>query len=367
MYTSRRSWIKQASLAAAALGMGNTLTAMPTLNNENPTGRMILLNSNENAFGPSPAAVKAMMSAASKSNRYSDDEVRELIRKIAAFQQVAPENIIMSAGSSEILGQTTLLAAKMGGNAVTAEPSFNPWTRLAKEFGVKVTSVPLTGEYKLDLEKMRAAIDAETRMIYVCNPNNPIGNFIEFAKLRSFVEECSTKCMVLVDEAYTEFAELPSMASIAVTNPNIIVAKTFSKIYGLAGARIGYAIAHPETIRKFEAMQSWPNGQLGQVNVAAASAALDDQAFVKSCREKTAELRKFCADTFKKLNLDYIPSYTSFMMFNVDRIKCDYSAAMQKQNIMVQHRNHFGGKWCRVSMGTMDEMKLFAKALENIC
>jgi histidinol-phosphate aminotransferase len=308
-----------------------------------------------------------MVAAAAKSNRYSDDEVKDLVKKLAKFHGVAPENIIMSAGSSEILGQTTLLAAQQGGNAITAEPSFNPWMRLAKEFGVEVRSIPLTGEYKLDIDKMRGAMDAKTRMVYVCNPNNPVGNYIEFEKLRGFVEECSSKALVLVDEAYTEFADLPSMAKQATSNKNIVVAKTFSKIYGLAGARIGYAIGHPDTIARFASMQSWPNGQLGQVNVAAAMAALDDQAFVRSCREKTAACRQFAADTFKKLDLAYIPSSTSFMMFNVDKIKCDYPAAMQKQNIMVQHRNHFGGKWCRVSMGTMEEMKLFAKALENIC
>lgn len=364
--TSRRHWLKQASLTAAALGLGRSLQALPATH-EVPAGSMILLNSNENPFGPSPSVIKAMVDAAAKSNRYSDDEVKDLVKKLARHHEVSPQNIIMSAGSSEILGQTTLLAAQKGGNAITAEPSFNPWTRLAREFGVNVKSIPLTEEYKLDLNKMRGAIDAQTRMIYVCNPNNPVGNYIEFEKLRAFVEECSEKAMVLVDEAYTEFAELPSMAKMAVSNPNIVVAKTFSKIYGLAGARIGYAIAHPDTIARFSAMQSWPNGQLGQVNVAAAMAALDDQAFVRSCREKTAACRQFSAETFKKLGLAHIPSSTSFMMFNVDKIKCDYPAAMQKQNIMVQHREHFGGKWCRVSMGTMEEMKLFARALENIC
>jgi len=366
MHTSRRNWLKQASLSAAALGLGRSLDAMP-LPEKDPAGRMIFLNSNENAFGPSPSVVRAMTAAAVKSNRYSDDEVKELVRSIAAFHGVAPENIIMSAGSSEILGQTALLAAKQGGNAITAEPSFNPWTRLAKEFGLAVNAVPLTKTFRLDLDAMRTAIDAQTRMMYLCNPNNPVGNSYVFEEISAFAEECSQKCMVLVDEAYTEFANIPSMAKLAAANRHIIVAKTFSKIYGLAGARIGYAIAHPETIRKFEALQSWPNGQLGQVNVAAAMAALKDQAFVKSCCEKTAQCRNFCYETFQKLELPYIPSDTSFIMFNVDRIQCDYPAAMQKQNIMVQHRNHFGGKWCRVSMGTLDEMKAFARALEKIC
>ena len=365
--TSRREWLRNTSLSLAALSIGNNLTAMPTLRREDPSGRIILLNSNENAFGPSPSVVNAMQEIAGKSNRYSDDEVKLLIKKLAAFHKVAPENIIMSAGSSEILGQTTLMAAQQGGSAVTAEPSFNPWTRMAAAFGVKVISVPVDKEFKLDLLAMRAAIAPDTRMVYVCNPNNPVGTVINIEPLRAFVEEASKKCLVLVDEAYTEFSNFQSLSALAITNPNIIIAKTFSKIYGLAGARIGYAIAHPATIKKFETLQSWPNGQLGQVNVAAASAALDDQDFVKMCRDKTAELRQFCGQTFDKLKLPYIPSVTSFMMFNIDSIKCNYQEAMEKQNIMVQHRNHFGGKWCRVSIGTMDEMKVFAKALENIC
>lgn len=366
MPTSRRDWLKQTSLAVAGLGLGNTLAAEPPLL-RNPSGRIILLNSNENAFGPSPKVVQAMAKAAVRSNRYPDDEVAVLVKKLAVHHLVSPEHLIMSAGSSEILGQVTLMAAKMKGNAVTAEPSFNPWMKLAGEFGLAVTRVPLDGEHKLDLEKMRAAINSETRMIYICNPNNPVGNYIEYEKLKAFVEECSTKCLVLVDEAYTEFAQLPSLSSLAITNRNVIIAKTFSKIYGLAGARIGYAIAHPETIKRFESLQSWANGAVSQVTVAAASAALDDQAFVNYCREKTAETREICYTSLKKLKLEYIPSSTSFMLFNIEPIKCDYSAAMQKQNIMVQHRNHFGGKWCRVSMGTIEEMKIFTKALENIC
>ncbi|TAG98538.1 MAG: aminotransferase class I/II-fold pyridoxal phosphate-dependent enzyme, partial [Sphingobacteriales bacterium] len=196
---------------------------MPTLRKEDPSGRIILLNSNENAFGPSPSVVKAMQEIVGKSNRYSDDEVKLLIKKLAAFHKVAPENIIMSAGSSEILGQTTLMAAQQGGSAVTAEPSFNPWMRMAAAFGVKVISVPVDKEFKLDLLAMRAAIAPDTRMVYVCNPNNPIGTVINIEPLRAFVEEASKKCLVLVDEAYTEFSNFQSLSALAITNPNIIV------------------------------------------------------------------------------------------------------------------------------------------------
>jgi len=365
MTSSRRTWLRQAAFSLAAVSMGGSLCAEPAA--PKPKTGLILLNSNENAFGPSKKVIQAMTLAASRSNRYPRDEGRSLAAKIAAHHGVSTENIVMTAGSSEILGHMTLLVARARGNAVTAEPSFNPWIGIAESFGVPVKRIPVDHERRLDLQKMLSAIDGETKLVYVCNPNNPVGNFIEHNKLRSFVEECSKKCMVVVDEAYTEFTGIPSLADLTLGNRNVVVAKTFSKIHGLAGARIGYAIAHPDTISQFNAIQSWPNGDISQVSMEAASAALDDKEFVNYCASKTAEAREKLYATLKELRLEYIPSVTSFVMFNIDPIRCDYEQAMNKKNILVQHRKHFGGKWCRVSMGTLEEMDLFCKSLREIC
>jgi histidinol-phosphate aminotransferase len=209
-------------------------------------------------------------------------------------------------------------------------------------------------------------MDSDTRMMYVCNPNNPVGNYVLDHLLRDFVTECSKKCMVLVDEAYTEFPDVPSLIDLAVQNPNIVIAKTFSKIYGLAGARIGYIIAHPDTIKKAGALQPWPDANVSTATVAAASAALKDQAFVKDCRMKIAQARELCNKTFKELSLEYIPSHTNFILFYIDKIGSDFSKKMQAKNIYVQYREHFGGKWCRVSMGTIEEMQSFCSALKSI-
>jgi len=213
---------------------------------------------------------------------------------------------------------------------------------------------------------MWSAIDSNTRMVYLCNPNNPVGTYIEDHLMRAFATECSKKCMVLVDEAYTEFPEIPSLKDLAVNNPNVIVAKTFSKIYGLAGARIGYIIAHPDTIKKLTALQPWPDANVNATAIAAASAALKDQDFVKSCRTKIKDAREMCYRTFKELSLEYIPSHTNFILFNIDKIKGDLTKQMQVKNIYLQYRQHFGGKWCRVSIGTIEEMQTFCSALKSI-
>jgi histidinol-phosphate aminotransferase len=240
------------------------------------------------------------------------------------------------------------------------------WNGQPETFGLKFNRVPLNADRQLDLEKMLGQIDADTRMMYVCNPNNPTGKYVEHQKLKDFVLESSKKSIVLVDEAYTEFAGLPSLAEEAVKNPNIIVAKTFSKIYGLAGARVGYAIAHPDTINKLASLQAWRDMSVSMVTAAAASASIDDQDFVKDCAAKTAKARELCYNCFKELGFEYIPSNTSFILFNIEKIKGDYPAQMQAKNIFVQYRNHFGGKWCRVSMGTIEEMQEFCSALKTI-
>jgi len=362
--SSRRQWLRNTTTALAGVSLAPAIFA--TEKERYRAAGIILLNGNENAYGPSAAARKAMTEVTGNSNRYPDDQVSALKKQIAEFWNVGMENILFGAGSSEFLGLVSLLVSSNKGTIITAEPSYRVWNGQAGSFGLGFKRIPVATDKTLDLAGMTSAIDDHTRMIYVCNPNNPIGTYVEDQLLRNFVNECSKKCMVLVDEAYTEFADLPSLKDLAVKNPNIVVAKTFSKIYGLAGARIGYVIAHPATIKKISAFQPWPDANISAVTIAAASAALKDQGFVKDCKEKIVQARELCYKTFKELSLEYIPSHTNFILFNIDKITGDFTKRMEEKNIFVQFRNHFGGKWCRVSMGTIDEMKTFCTALKEI-
>lgn len=362
--SSRRQWLKNTATVFAGISVAPSLFA--TERERLRAEGKILLNGNENAYGPSAATRKAMMDALGSSNRYPDDAVHELRQQLAEFNGVEKENILMGAGSSEFLGLVPLLVSSKKGNIISAEPSYRIWNGQAETFGLNFKRIALANDKTLNLGEMMSAMDNDTRMIFVCNPNNPVGTYVEDHLLRNFVSESSKKCMVLVDEAYTEYASLPSLKDLAVKNQNIVVAKTFSKIYGLAGARFGYVIAHPDTIKKLAVFQPWPNANVSMATAAAASAALKDQAFVKDCREKAALARQMCYDCFKQLSFDYIPSSTNFILFNIDKIRGDFTKQMEAKNIFVQFRNHFGGKWCRVSMGTLDEMQQFCAALKNI-
>ena len=362
---SRRNWLKTTATLVAGIGISPRLIAEEK--KIFAPGDVIWLNSNENAYGPSTATRKAMIDALSSSNRYPDEVLPKLNKQIADFYQVGSENVLLGAGGSEILALTSLLAASQKkGNVIAPDPTFHGWYKQAESFGLNFTRIPLDKERKMDLPAMISAINNETRLVYVCNPNNPTGTYSDDTQLRNFVNECSKKTLVLVDEAYTEFANLPSLKDMAVKNPNIIIMKTFSKIYGLAGARVGYAIAHPDTIKKLTSFQTWAGVNVSAVSVAAASAALKDQAFVNECRQKTQLAREMCYSTFKDLKLDYIQSHTSFILFDINKIGSDYPQKMQAKNIYVQYRDHFGGKWCRVSMGTLEEMNSFCAALKEI-
>lgn len=363
---TRRHWLQQLALTSAGVSIAPALKAAPGHRFPETAGP-ILLNSNENAFGPSPRAVQAMAEAAARSNRYPDDYLPDFRKKLATHWGVAPENIVMGGGATEIIALTCqMLGANGKGNIITSTPSYQVWHRQAGVCGLTVQQVPLNGMRQFDLDAMARQINADTRMVYVCNPNNPTGQALPFEPMRAQVLEMSKKTLVMLDEAYTELAGIPSMATDAAKNPNLLVVKTFSKVYGLAGARLGYAIAHADTITKIAALQGWRDVSVSMVTCAAASASLDDTDFVKDCIRRTAANRETCYKTFRELGLPYLPSQASFILFDIGKLKGDFSQRMAAENIQVQYRDHFGGKWCRVSMGTEAEMTQFCAALKRI-
>jgi histidinol-phosphate aminotransferase len=367
MHTNRRTWLKQNALILAGLGFKNTLFAndgqvLPDLPDD-----AIYLDKNENPYGPSPLARTAILVNYLQSNRYPDNLIDPLINRIASQLSVGKQNILLGAGSSEIIGLGLLLASYTNKHLLTADPAYSVWEQQAKGFGFSIDKVPLNSSREYDLDKMLAALNKnKPSFVYICNPNNPTGTFIHPEVIKSFADEVFKQSIVYIDEAYTDYAGLPSLATYAITNPNVIVAKTFSKIYGLAGARVGYAVSHPDTIKKISGFQPWPNANISVASAAAATASLNDRDFVTDCKQKCDLAKTMCYSVFDKLKLEYIRSSANFILFNMDKIKTDLVAQLKQKNIYVQHREHFGGKWCRVSMGTIDEILQFTTALEQI-
>lgn len=370
-YIDRRIWLKQITLALTGTGISSALQAnniTPFFSSPRPykPGELLLLNSNENAYGPSPMAREAILQNYLSSNRYPDNLIPRLKTKIASHLKIHEDNILLGAGCSEIIGISCQLAAKAKGHIITAEPSYKAWNNQASSFGLSFKRNALPQKDMPDLSSLYGPINNETRMIYICNPNNPTGTILDTKQVEAFALSVPKQTLVFIDEAYAEYAQINTLAPIAIKNPNIIIGKTFSKIYGLAGTRTGYAIAHPQTIELLSAYQPWPNANVSAVSAAAAIASLDDKQFVLDSRENNNKAKELCYAAFKSLNLAYIPSHTNFILFNIDKIKGNFAEQMKSKNIEVQYREHYGGKWCRVSMGTVEEMQLFTNALKHI-
>ncbi|MDE3143860.1 MAG: histidinol-phosphate aminotransferase family protein [Bacteroidota bacterium] len=365
MSTSRRQWLRQSSLALASLGFASDLLA-ETSTTIKSGNQKILLNSNENAYGPSPMARKAILDAYTNTNRYPDDYILLLKKKIASHWNIDTSNILLGAGSSEIIGLAALHVRGIDKEVLVGDPAYKVWNGQAEHLGLSMNRIPLNNNRVHDLQQMLSSINSKTGMVYICNPNNPTGTVNDITELRKFTEEASKKTLVFIDEAYTEYADLPSLADLAINNKNIIVAKTFSKVYGLAGARVGYAIAHPDMIDTLGGYQPWPDSAVSLISAVAAMASLDDTKFVAQCKAHASETKEICYAAFNDLKLNFIPSQTNFILFNIDSIQKDFVKEMESQNIYVQFRAHFGGKWCRVSMGTVEEMQTFCRVLKTI-
>ena len=326
---------------------------------------IIRIGSNENPYGPSPMAREAMIKAIETSNRYPWDVTTQLREKIGKLYGLSSDHVLMGAGSSELLGVTAALAAEKPGNAVAAYPTFRLWFTAAEHFGLTIKSIPCTGDKKHNLDAMADAMDAGTRMVYIVNPHNPTGTVVPANELKYHVEAFSKKCLVLLDEAYTEYSDEPSLGSMVANNKNLVVAKTFSKIYGLAGARAGFVLAHPETIGRLANYMPWANAGTSAVSLAGAMASLDDHAFAKMTREKTDKVREMLHYELGKMNIPFTNSTTSFIYYDMAGHNADIAKACEAAGIQGVRTFEQGTGWRRTSIGTMAEMEQFIKVVKQ--
>ena len=327
------------------------------------------LNANENPYGPSPMAMEALKDAAVQGNRYGWRSLSQLIDLITEREGVDKEHIMMGPGSSDLLEKFGLVLFMNGGNIVSADPSYMSMINVAKSVGATWKGVKLKSDWSHDLEAMEKAIDDETRLVYICNPNNPTGTITAYQELYDFCSRVADRVPVFIDEAYLEFIDGPegkSMVSLLSQNKNVIVARTFSKIHGMAGLRVGYVAALPETLKS---IQQITRGGMGitVTSIAAALASMKDKTFLKASKRKNKEARDFTFSQLKAMGYDPVPSQTSFMIFPQEEMEGkQYLDEMASLGVRVRSFEIYDKTWCRVSMGTMEEMKIFLNALGKV-
>ncbi|MBO0321132.1 histidinol-phosphate aminotransferase family protein [Muricauda sp. CAU 1633] len=326
------------------------------------------LNANENPYGPSPMALEAFKNAAPGGNRYAWKELFQLMDKIADFEGVESKNIMMGPGSSDLLEKTAMVLFMNGGNVVSADPAYMSLIRVAESVGATWKPVPLKDDWSHDLKAMEEAVDSETKLVYICNPNNPTGTMTDHEELVDFCSRVSEKVPVFVDEAYLWFLDegaKKSMVSLINEGKDVIIARTFSKIHGMAGLRVGYIVAQESTLAK---LQNITRGGMGisYPSVYAAMAAMDDAAFIDQSRSLNAECREYVYQSLDQMGFNYVPSHTSFLIFPIEMDGNAFLDKMTQLKVGVRAFEFMDKTWCRVSMGTMDEMKLFTAAINKV-
>ena len=328
---------------------------------------LIQLNANENPYGLSPKARDAMIASAAIASRYPDGQEDEVRGAIARHHGVPTARIVLGCGSSDILRMAD--AAYLGGGrtVVAAEPTFEAVLLYAGVMQVSATKVPLTKDFRHDLRKMADACNETTGLVYICNPNNPTGTVVGREEMTAFLARVPPKTIVLVDEAYHHFVEEPSYGSaieLMGRYPNLVVARTFSKIYGMAGLRLGYAVASEANAQIIGRQASWNN--VNAAGLAAALAGLSDPDLVASQRKLFTDTRKWLCAGLDREKRRYIPSQTNFLMIDVRSDVAPIIRAFRERKILVGRKFPSMPNWLRVSIGRRNEMEAFLAALREV-
>jgi len=332
-----------------------------------PSEELVKLSSNENPLGPSPLAVAAIERALAGVHRYPDAHALGLRAALAERAGLGPEHVTCANGSDELVLLVCLAFLREGDEAVMADGTFISYLRRTLEMGGRPVRVPLR-DYTHDLPAMAGAITPRTRVVFVCNPNNPTGTTNGAAEVRDFLARVPDDVLVVMDEAYVEFAARPDypdlLPELRDGRENLLLMRTFAKIYGLAGLRLGYAFGHPELVGYLE--QARPTFNVGLLAQAAGVAALADAAHLARSRAHAEASRAFLAAELRALGLSPIPSETNFLAFDVG----DDAAVAEALRARGYAVNPLAG-WglpglIRVSFGTEEQNRGFVAALRAV-
>lgn len=306
---SWRDWLKTSVLTGAALALVPHAAGAQTADR---ASRPIKLSGNENPYGFSPRAKQAAIDSIADGNRYADpDAVRKLEAMIAAREGVKPENVVLATGSGEIL---CMAALAFGKNEIVAPtPTFPTLMTYAEKLGAAVKAVPLNAKFEHDLDALGRGVTGKTSIVYACNPNNPTASITPNDALRAFCNETAKKLPVFVDEAYLEYThDFPrnSMIDLVQKGGNVIISRTFSKIYGMAGLRVGYGLAPADLVRK---LRNFRMTSLNHISIRAALAAYEDQDFIADSKKRNAQVRREFLGVLDGMKLRYAPTDANFV------------------------------------------------------
>lgn len=375
MSLSRRSFVHTVGAGAAGLWVGargreGSLFSTEALLAQG-AGPNIIVSSNENPLGCHPDVLAAVKGSFAEAGRYPFATAAEVAQIIAKKHGVKPENVLLGSGSTQILRTAThVFTSKTAGLTATI-PAYEECADYARLMGHPIKGVSLTSDLRMDLDAMQAA-SRGAGLVFFCNPNNPVATAVSGADTKKYLTDlmkASPDTTVLVDEAYFEYATMPSyetMVPLAVSNPRVIVARTFSKCFGMAGLRIGYAIAHKDTVAKMAAWDGTGNISVMGLQGARAALAVPDS-WVASEQKRNAEARSFTMKWFTDHGYTPTDSQTNFMFINVKRPAKEFRDACLREGVLVgRDFPPYEKTHVRISVGTMQEMQQAVKVFEKV-
>ena len=391
---NRRHWMRQSLLASglllpagAALATRRPPSADPArLWAEHPlrvdcgeldalapadTPAPVRLSANENPYGPSPAARAALAEAAASGHRYAYRAALELTAELAQREGVRPEQVLVGAGSKDLLALIALAWARPSAASPTPEvvaphPTYNFLLSAAEGLGARWVQVPLDAQQRVDLEALARALTPATQLVYLCNPHNPTGTHLPGEQLLSFVREAARRAPVVVDEAYLEFVPergYPSASQLIGQGHDVLVVRTFSKAHGMAGLRVGHVVGPAARIAQLSKLATVSAMNLAGPSVAAARASLADAAWVNAGIAQNAQVRQQTLAELAKLGIEPVASVTNFVAWPLPPARVAFKAAMLERGYQVNDFTQRGQTWARLSIGTEAEMRGLLAAL----
>jgi len=364
---NRRNFLRFAAIASAGAALpivneSHLALAQMSAKRPIPGPGAVMINANENPLGPCDSARAAIAALIPNGGRYEDELTGKLAETIAKKEGLQPEYVAVYAGSSEPLHYTVLAFTSRTRGYVTADPGYEAGTYAAKATGASVARVPLTKTHAHDLRAMVAA-DPNAGVLYICNPNNPTGTITPREDIEYAMANKPSGSILLVDEAYIHFSDQPSVIDMVRDGKEIIVLRTFSKIYGMAGVRCGFAAGRPDLLAKLKPM-GW--NAMPIFAVAAAQSSLEDPNVVPTRKQFTAGVREETLSWLTSKGYAVTQSQSNCFMVNTRRPAHDVIAAMAKQNVYIGRPWPAWNEWVRVTVGTPNDMAQFRKAFQTV-
>jgi len=324
------------------------------------------LGSNENPLGPSPRIREAVIRALDRIHQYPDGESGRLARRLAERLKVRPEHLFFANGADNVLTCLGLAFLEVGDRVIVGAPTYTAYANLARLLGAVPVEVPLR-EWRFDVPAMVSA-SAGAKAVFVCNPNNPTGSILRQEELQTLVEQASPEALVVVDEAYAEWVDdpaFPNSIGLLRRHPNMVIVRTFSKIFGLAGLRVGYAIAAPEILGPLnQVREPFPVDRLAQ---AAAEASLDDDAYVRASFENNRAGREYLARALAALGLRPLPSQANFILVDLNQSAENVAQRLLARGVIIRPGALWGlPTWARITVGTPDQNAEVVNALAGV-